>query len=390
MKKFLLSLIGFFILSLILVAPSLASKSNEVKVVPVDQTINSDYFGIAERVEINGTVNGDAYIVGGIVIVNGVINGDLLTAGGMVTISGEITGDVRVAGGNVLLSGADIGGSVTLGSGNANIDASTIIGGSIVAGAGNLQIFAPIARGATIGAGNLLIANSIGGDVKAATKDLSLTSNANIEGNLTYWSEDEASISEGAIVAGEIKHELPKDSQFGKADVDFAQNAGKAVAGIFVALKLIDIFWLTIFGILFVVFLPNFSKRTSDYASKKLGWSLLFGFLALILLPIFGVLLFITIIGIPLAFLLFFSFLIIFWIGKIFAIYALGRFAMRKLGKKDTTPWAYILGVVIYLLLSIIPIIGFITTAVVSLAGVGALLATKKQLYSELKKKNIL
>ena len=381
----------FFILSLAFVSPSFASEKVKTIVVPQNQTIDNDYFGIAERVEVNGTINGDAYVAGGVVIINGVINGDLLTAGGMVTISGEIKGDVRAAGGNVQVTGADIGGNLTLGGGSANIDKSSNINGSIVIGAGNLQIFAPIGKGATIGGGSVLLANSIGSSVKAASEDLSLSSNAKIDGDLTYWSENDVNLSEGATVSGTITKQLPKDTKIEKADADFAKGVATALAGLFIAIKLLDLFWLAIIGLLIVILFPTFSSKTADYASKKAGWALLFGFLTLILMPIIGMLLFATLVGIPIALLLLFVFMIVFWVGRVFAIYALGRFILGKISKKnDSKPLAYLLGLLIYFILCLIPVIGFITSVIVSLAGVGALLATKKGEYTQLRKKNLI
>lgn len=391
MKKIIFLLFIFISLFFAFLSPAFAKEPQKIVILPKNEVVNHDYFGFGDRVEVNGTVNGDAYVAGGVVIVNGKINGDLLTAGGNVTVSGTVSGDLRAAGGNVTISGADIGGSVTLGSGNANIDSSTKIGKSIVAGGGNLQIFAPVARGATLGAGSILIANSIGSSVKAATRDLNLSSNAKIKGDLTYWSENDVNLSDGASVSGAITKELPKHRELNKNDRQFGKDLAAAAVGLFIAVKLLDLFWLTIFGVVLVLLFPNFSIRTADYATKKLGWALLFGFLALILLPVVGVILFLTVIGIPLALILFFIFIFIFWIGRVFAIYALGRATLGILSDKNRSKAVgYLLGMLIYLVLAFIPLVGPIMNLVVSLAGVGALLATKKEIYSSLRKDNIL
>ena len=390
MKKLALLIIAFFTLTITSVSPALA-QNKEIIVITENETINRDYFGFAERVEVNGTINGDAYIAGGMVFVNGTINGDLLAAGGNLTISGTVTGDVRAAGGNIQLTGADVGGNVTLGGGNVNIDESTQIQGSIVAGSGNLQVFAPIGRGATIGAGSVTLANSIGSDVKAATDDLNLTSNANIKGDLTYWSERDANISEGATVSGNIVKELPKDREVNRNDAEFAGDAAKALGGMLLAVKVLDLFWLTIIGLLIIILLPNFSTRTSNIASKKLGWAILVGFLALIILPIISIIFMITLVGIPVAILIFLLFMFMFWIGRVFALLALGRFVMGRISKKNNSNQvAYLVGILIYLILALIPVIGFLTSVAVSLSGVGALLMSKKESYQDLRKKNIL
>jgi hypothetical protein len=390
MKKFFASLFILFAFFFIFISPSFASEKTKIIVLPENQTVNSDYFAFAQRVELNGTVNGDAYVAGGIVIINGTVNGDLLTAGGMVTISGKINGDVRVAGGNIQLTGANITGNLTLGGGNAIIDKTTQIKGSIVAGSGNMQIFAPIGKGALLGGGSVLIANSIGGDTKIATEDLSLASDASLSGNLTYISGNELQMSDGASVSGQIVRQLPPDKSFDEKNNDFAKKATAAFTGILIAIKLIDLFWLTIFGLLIIIFFPNFTTKTADYINKKIGWALLIGLVALLLIPILGIILFITIVGIPIALVLMLLFVLIFWIGRIFAIFALGKFVIGKIStKNDSKPLAYLVGVLIYLLLSLIPIIGSLTTIIVSLSGVGAMLFTKKGIIDTLRAKNI-
>lgn len=393
MSKVLFSFLGIIAVSLILVAPALANTS-EVKILPTDEVVNEDYFSFGNRSEINGTVNGDVYAAAGEVLVTGIVNGDFLAAGANLVISGEITGDVRVGGGNVTFSGAQIGGNVTVGGGNVTFDASTNVTGSVVAASGNLQVFAPVGKGANLGGGSILLANSIGGNVSAGANSISLTNGADIDGNLTYYSENEANISEGATISGSVKREAPKQGKenmmTGEEMEQVKKDAGIALAGFVYAIKIIDVFWLIIVGLLFIYLLPVFTKRTADYAFHKLGWAFLAGLGVLIILPIIGIIFMITLIGIPIAFILFFAFFLVFWLGRIFTIYALGLFILGKLNKKDARGLAYITGIIIYIILSIIPFIDFIAGITISIAGVGALVITKGQVFKELRNKKLL
>ncbi|OGH17283.1 MAG: hypothetical protein A3C30_01625 [Candidatus Levybacteria bacterium RIFCSPHIGHO2_02_FULL_40_18] len=388
MKRIISSILVLFVLTLIVAIPVFAVEKNKNVLLPATEMVDHDYFAAGDTVKILGTVNGDAYVAGGTIIVEGKINGDLLTGGGNVTVSGNIQGDIRAAGGNVILNGADIGGNVTVGGGNITIDRLTVIQGSLVAGGGSVQIFAPIGRGVTIGGGSVLIGNSVGGDILAGVGELSLSPEANVDGNLTYWSENEVNIQEGASVSGKIKHETPpRAATKGK---DFDKGIATAIAGFALMVKLVDILWLIIVGLALMFFFPNYTTRASDYIRTKFGLALLIGFMALIVTPILGIILFITLFGIPAAITLFIVFLLMFWFGRIFAIYTLGRFVLAKAGNKNAKAWAYIVGIVVYLILTIIPIVNFITDILITLSGVGALLALKKIYYTELKQKKLI
>lgn len=383
MKKFLLLFFAFLLPALVISTPVFAN-TKEISILQKTETVDKDYFAIAERVEVNGVVNGDAYVAGGIVLVNGDIKGDLLSAGGNITISGNVTGDVRVAGGNVTFSDANVGGNVTVGGGNVTFDKASVVKGSIVGGGGNLQIFSTNGRGATLGGGSILIDGFIKGDVSAGANNLILASNANIDGDFIYYSENEAKISDGANILGEVKHEIPKQ---GKTKHKGRGETGLALAGFIYAIKAIDIFWLIIIGLLLIYSIPIFSKRTAELATKKIGWAFLAGLGVLLFLPIVGVVFMVSIIGIPIALIIFFAFFLVFWLGRIFSLYALGLFVLSRFKKKDARGLAYITGIVIYVLLSIVPVIDFVASAAISIVGVGALVITKGQVFKELRSK---
>lgn len=389
MKKVGILILSFVFVSLLIVLPVFAADKTKNITLSSSEIVNHDYFAAGDTVHVSGTVNGDAYVGGGTIIVDGTINGDLIAGGGNITIAGNIQGDVRAGGGNITITRATVGGNITAGGGNVTIDKTSNIQGSLVAGGGNVQILAPISKGATIGGGTVLVDNSINGNVLAGVGQLTLSQNAKILGDLTYWSENKADIANGATVSGTTKQEIPREKDQMRA-YNVGKNVSSGIAGFFVALKFLDVVLLLIIGIVFIHFLPNFTIRTSDYVRTRLGWALLIGLITFILLPVVGIILFVTILGIPIALTLFITFFISVWIGRIFAIYAIGRFIMSKTSNKKAKTLAYVTGLIVYFILNIIPIVNFLTDLAVVLAGVGALLATKREYYLDLRKKNLL
>ncbi len=351
------------------------SEGRKIVTVPAGEVVNRDYFAFGESVEISGTVNGDLYAAGGHVLVDGQINGDLLAVGGKVTISGTISQDARIAGGEVIISGK-IGRNVTVGSGNMELTPNAVIQGGVVAGSGNIHVAGSVGRDITIGAGSMTISGNTTGNIKAAAGAIRLTSNAKVSGDLTYWSQSPASIDSQAKISGHItKAALPKE---------FVPQPEDAVK-LFLGLKL---FWVVanftstlILGLLLIHFYPTFSQRAVAHLKKQPLASAGLGVLVLIFTPILVAILGITLIGLPLAFLLVVLFLIYLYLGRIFVITWAGHLISRRLGKEHSEKWAFVIGLVVYSLLTIIPVVGNLVTFLAILFGLGTLLLIKKEVY---------
>ena len=384
MKKLFIVSASFLVL-LALAVPVFAQKEKqenfkqgELVTLPAGETINRDFFAFGERVEISGTVNGDVYAAGGMVIVDGKINGDLLVAGGTVTISGDISQDVRAAGGQTTISG-NIGNNLTLGGGTVEITDSAKIGGSLVAGAGNINIAAPIGKDVRLGGGNVTLSSNVGGNFDAGVGSLRLTSKASVDGDLTYWSSADASIDSAAIISGEVvKH-------FTDQVTPSPTKALGILAGINIFLTIISSISTLILGLLLIKLLPGYTQSVVNKLRKRPWASLGIGFLGVIVIPIVFVLLLITVVGIPLALILAGSYLITLFIVRIFAMRLIGQLIFERFNWKENDYTSFVLGLIIYYLIQLLPIIGGIWTAIILLATLGASLLTKKDFI--LKKK---
>lgn len=347
--------------------------------VPAGTVIDRDYFAAGETVEISGTVNGDVYAAGGQVVVDGTINGDLLAAGGTVTLSGTVAQDLRLVGGQITISGA-IGRNGTIAGGNVEMTPSASIGGGLVAGAGHLHLAAPIGGEARLAAGRATVSNRIGGALNAIVGSLRLTSTAVVAGGVTYASREEASIDERATVSGPVVRQRAPE---------VVPPSGEEVLGFLAGL------WLTaavanfvstlVLGLLFLHFYPNSTEvAISQLRERPLGVFGL-GFFALIGAPVAVGLLSLTILGLPLAFILLIWFLLLLYIGRIFVIQWAGHLLLDRLGKAHHRRSAFLAGLALYFLLTLIPFFGGLLTFLVLIAGLGATLLTQKMLYSQLR-----
>lgn len=355
----------FFALALLLPVTVAAQMPNaeERVVLSSNETVDDDYFAAGSTVEVSGTVNGDAYIAGGQIIVDGTINGDLLVAGGSILISGTITEDVRVVGGNITITG-EIGDNLSFAGGNVTITEDAQIAGNLAVAGGNVDLLAPVAGSVRAGVGNLNIANSVGGDVEAGVGNLRLSSAAAVGGSVTYWSETEASIAPEASVSGEVQRNEVK-----RPDVD--QNEVRALTtGFDMFTTALSLITTLILGFILLYLFPRFNEAVVKVIDDRPPFALLIGLLAMLLIPMIAIAMMITVIGIPLGILTFTLYFVLLYLSRIYAMSWIGS----KVLKNSTPITTFMVGLVIYYLVGIVPIVGPLLKLLATLIGLGGVL----------------
>jgi cytoskeletal protein CcmA (bactofilin family) len=338
--------------------------------VPASQVVDGDYFAFGETVEISGTVNGDLYASGSQVVIDGRVNGDVLVAGGRVNLSGSVSQDVRAAGGQVTIAG-NVGRNLTVAGGNVEIASSAVVRGGVVAAGGSVDLAAPVGGAAKIAAGTLILANRIAGDVEAAVGTLRIASKAEIDGNVSYWSGREASVSEGARIKGKIVRNVPPE------------RPRLFPAALFAWLVFVSINFVCtlILGLLSARFLPRYHQSVIATLRERPWASLGVGFVAAVVLPVVCALLFATVLAIPLALILLLAFFILLYWSRIYAIGRIGESILARLRPASSRASAFVLGLFVYYILAIIPVVGWLVVPLVILFGLGAELIARKQFY---------
>lgn len=380
--QFLAKILALLLLVLLPVGV-FAQQKNQNTVLAAGKTVNGTYFGTGGDVRVEGTVNGDAYVAGGTVTVNGRINGDLLVAGGTVNIRGQVTQDIRAAGGTVTISG-DVGRNITAGGGTITLERGATVRGDIVAGGGTVSLMAPVEKDVTVGGGTVVVGDKIGGNAQINAETLSLTSGAAVAGNLSYMSQEEAQIEQGASVSGQIRRQpLPVRQQESR---DGAQD----FIGAFVWGKIFSLVAMYLIGLLFINMFPRATKHVVTTVRDDMWKSVGVGILILLVSPVIMLFFLTTIIGIPFSIALFFWYILTLYTGKIFVALYIGHWAAEKANKKATDAWALFLGLVIHLIITLIPVLGWLAGLFIMLWGAGALMLTKRELYRAYRKKDLL
>ncbi|MFH0887227.1 MAG: hypothetical protein V1843_03575 [bacterium] len=343
-------------------ANALVFKSGEKVILGEGDVINESMLAMGEEIQILGKVKGNLIAFGGRVFIDGNVGGTIIAAGGDVTILGPANSAV-VGGGKVLIN-STIKSDLVVGAGKVIIDDGAQVGKDTFLGCGEAVISGKICKDLRVGAGLLR-----------------LLPGAYIKGNLKY-SAGRTEIDSGATIKGNIRIiDHPEAKKLAGYILTFA-----------IAKEIIATLALILIGLLMLRYVPNqitmITNRMSDSPLKSLGW----GVLSAIVIPVIAILLFITVVGIPLGLLLLIAFGFALYFSAIFIGIILGRWIIEQLskGRRATLGWSLVLGLVIYKLITFIPIVGWVIALITIIWALGAIVTTRFVSYQMARDKEIL
>lgn len=366
-KRVLASLGGLFALILILPLPILAKtmQNNQLVIVASDQVIDHNYYNAGNTVNIYGTINGDVFVAGNTITIDSQnINGDIFAAGNTITIKGTVNGSLRLAGQNIFIDG-QISGNVLAGGQNINLNSSSVVNGHVTV-AGQSIDSQGVIKGQLEAAGEMAYLNGqVDKDVylQLGQTKLQVGDQAKIGGKLFYKSleqgqvSDKAQISQGVFFEPHVPKQKPSFKGFG--------------FGSFV----VKFFGMLVVGMILMHIWPKFLPESVETIKKNKAGVFFKGFGWLILTPILLIIVAITIIGLPLAGLLFILWMLGLYLAKIIAAWLLIALIRAKFfkDKKLSNIWWLAIGILLYIILGKIPFIGWVIAFVLYVFAWGAL-----------------
>lgn len=366
-SKGLIILLVTVLLTFFISAPVLAAdlRSGDTMTVASGEVVDDDLYIAGSTITIDGTVNGDLWAVGNTITVNGEVTGSIVAAGQTVNINGNVDHAARLAGNSVNVSG-NVRGDLLVFSSQANIASKARIGGDLIFGSGYVHIDG-LVEGDIKGGGNqVTIANEVGGNIELQAEKLTVASTADIGGNLTYTSENEADFQSGAKIGGETTHNVPEV----KKPVPLSGIGGK-VLGFLMAL---------VTGLIIIVIAPRRSASIADSIRAKPWASLGCGAVILFATPVAAIIACFTVIGIPVALIALVLYAIAIYISQVFVGLFIGRWIIgrfREVESKGIMIGALASGLFIIAILKLIPYLGFWVGLAVALFGLGAMLVSE-------------
>lgn len=383
MKKMFSSFLLALALSMFVVPVSQAAvfKGEENLLIP--EKILDDAYLFANNGSVDADVVNDLYIAGGQITINSNVGQDLVVAGGRVVVMGDVIGDIRILGGQVSIYGK-VGEDVLVTGGQVEVGKKAFINGNMYVASGALVLDGQVKGELKAFTGAFIFNGTVGKNMIVTTEDQFVISPAaKILGNLEYKSKEEI------IVPAEVVKGKTSFIKLERADYM------KKFTGWFLMHKFFVYLSALLLALILVLYAPKFTISAGEKIHKSALKALGIGLLAMFGVMVGGVILLVTMIGIPLALIAFAGLAMSMYVGQIFVASWIGgmMFSYKK-GKTEIGKtklfgiWAFAL--FIYHAICLIPFVGWAANMVLALAGLGSLVMTKMEYMSFLKSKKML
>lgn len=321
--------------------------------------VNGNLFVAGGTVDVSSNVDGTILMVGGILRITGQVQEDVLALAGQVEIEGAVLGDVRVSGGTVDITGR-VEGDVITAAGNANIGGEVFE--DVVAGSGNVDIYGP-----RVG-GDVIVYNAANVDIDQDT--VVEGQRIDKDANINFQPFNGIDLGIGGISLGDI----------------FGINMFTGTA--FIVLNIIMSIGYILLGLLVFYLAPvksaNIMERLDSIEDVLISFGV--GILAFIIGFLLSIVLFISIIGWPILFVMLALAFIATILSFVYVGTAFGKFIFNLMGV-DNWVLSLIVGVLLIMILVAVPIIGPFIWWLVFFIGVGAMVWDKYMRVSEAREK---
>jgi hypothetical protein len=209
--------------------------------------------------------------------------------------------------------------------------------------------------------GDTEITGTVGEDVIALSAAVTVRSGARVGGDIV--SIEEPTIEEGAVVEGNIE-DLP--TRWDYWDITFV---GRLVWWLGYSVSTL------VLGLVLLMLARGLDPASIRAMRDRLGGTFGFGILWFVVLPIIAVLLFVTVVGIPLGLFLLFALGLIYTIGYAVGALALGRLVVKEPSSRYV---AFLAGWGALRVIAFIPFLGGVAWTVATLIGLGVLWVTAR------------
>jgi hypothetical protein len=229
-----------------------------------------------------------------------------------------------------------------------------VTAGDVVVADGDVTVRGTVDGDLVVADGDVTIRGHVTGDVVTLAGTAILGRRAQVDGDIAYGDE-KPQVAPGARVDGEVK----------KID---AGHIGLGLAiGVWVAVTVSTL----VLGLLLLLLFPKAADALSRTFRERNGMTALAGVLALLLLPVIGVVLLITVVGIPLGAGILLAVLPLYGLAYTTSAFVIGRLIL----KTSRIP-AFLVGLVILRVLAIVPFLGPIVWVIATILGLGTLVLT--------------
>lgn len=370
--RFYAALVTALLFAAMLPASSVGQSETTAPAERGEASVASDMvFAAGEEVIASQKTTDDLFIAGGEIEARGARADHLFLIGGEIRVSDAQAEDVIATGGEIRLDKATVADDLIAAGGEVIARRDFIIGGTAVVSGGKVTFEAPVGEDLRIGASEIFVNSTVPGTARLSGKTIELGPNARIEGDLLYRG-DSLTVDPAAVIEGQ-RTRLPVAEGYDAGEI----GAGFGSFILYFGLSMLVSYFVIV--ALLVIFVPGMMRATSEMLRSKPLQALGIGVLYALIVPVLGIILLWTVVGIPLAVLLFVVSLALTPIAVAVTAHFIGM-AMRRLVTKEAAPpesatqrilWP-LGGVVALFALALIPLVGLLVLLLAMLFGLGA------------------
>lgn len=334
------------------VNPAVANPSENEVVLP--------RFISGDSVVIDGEHAGSVFAAAASITVDAPVGGDLVAAGASVIVNAPIGQDIYAAGSTVIID-APVNGNVVLVGAEVQFRDGAQVKGSVITAGESLQFLGSVA-GQIMAAGNQAVFDgSVGQDAWFAGEKLEVSSAASIGGNLKAQVSSE-SVSQEASVAGttDISHEQPDFDRW-RRNLEVFQPAATVGGAIY------SFLWKSVLLLAVIFFTPGLIQTGTQVIRQQGQLAVMGGMMAVVGIPLGAILLLVSVVGAPVAIAIFLAYLFLMLTVWIFPTFWLGQ----KILPNENLYLQAILGTVVVVVLSMLPVVGVLVKLLLFTIGLG-------------------
>jgi len=336
---------------------------------------------VGASVRTHAAVQGDFMAMGARVLVDEPVGADALLVGGAVQVSAPVGEDLRVAGGDVALE-SKVGGDLMVAAGNLRLARSAQVAGRADLAAGDVLVDGQLDGSLAVRARRLLLNGTVKGSVQAAVEEMELGPQARVGGSLHHTSaritQHPAAVVSGAVE--QVERLFDGDARW-RDDRRHPMHAGRwpATGGWWLLVPLsMGLLGVLALGGLFLFVFSHFSNQAALQLEASPWRALAIGVGVLMALPVLAMLLFFTLLGIPLGLIVMALYPPMLLLGWLTGALSAARWMARRMSSAPTldsaaVPYGWMALAVIGLVVAgAVPVAGPLVTAATLAAGVGA------------------
>jgi hypothetical protein len=274
-------------------------------------------------------------------------------------MTGQVDGSIRGYAGNITVKGK-VGRNVMTFGGDVNIDRDSTIGGSITSFSGRLSMDGHVQRDVMAMGGQSNIGGFIGGSAKIRSDELNIDSTAQVGGPINFEGNKPPSVSDGAKLASPVHFEK----------ITHGPNYSNPHYYVW------QLIWASayiLFGLVLFALMPAFSLQTVNSAEEHFGASAGLAVLVGFGLPVAACIACVTVVGLFVGLAT-----LALWYGALhLGLVVIGALIGQWLMGRTRELWPLIgrmcVGVLIVMLFTIIPHVGWVFKYGAAFWGLGAI-----------------